>query len=74
MNKIYSDERPPIPGQLKRLYLLGFKAGIVCDTVAFPVFWWELHLQNRDAAEALNRDVSDTLNPTKLEVGLNNDY
>ncbi len=56
-----------------RLYTLGFKAGIAYDTVAFPVFWWELHLLNRDAAEALNRDIADALNPAKLEIGLNSD-
>lgn len=61
MNRIYSDERPPIPALLKKLYLLGFKAGVNLDTVAYPVFWWELHTENPDAAEALNIDVRNTL-------------
>ncbi len=63
-NRIISGERQPIPPLIKKLYLLGFRAGITYDTVAFPVFWWELHLRDRDAAEALNGDVACELEHT----------
>lgn len=60
-NEIYSDDRLPAPPLQKRLYLLGFKAGVAFDLVAYPVFWWELHQHNADAAAALNYDVSAAL-------------
>lgn len=60
-NRIYSDDRPPMPAYLKKLYLLGFKAGVNIDTVAYSAFWWELQTEHPDAAEALNIDVRNTL-------------
>jgi hypothetical protein len=41
--------------------MLGFKAGVQVDTVAYPVFWWELQTINPDFAERLNMDVRNTL-------------
>jgi len=56
--KLYSDERQRL---VLRLYMLGFKAGVSFDLTAYPVFWWELHQQNADAAAALNVDVAGEL-------------
>lgn len=60
-NRIYSGDRQKLPAYLTKLYLLGFKAAVNIDTVAYPAFWWELHAQNPDAAEALNLDVRNAL-------------
>lgn len=49
------------PQRLENLYMLGFKAGVQVDTVAYPVFWWELQTINPDFAERLNMDVRNTL-------------
>jgi len=61
MTCIHSDARPRAPSIISKLYLLGFLAGTSIDTVAYPAFWWELHTQDPDAAEALNMDVRNTL-------------
>jgi hypothetical protein len=49
------------PQRIKKLYLLGFLAGVQVDTVAYPVFWWELQTIHPDFAERLNMDVRNTL-------------
>ena len=49
------------PAHVKKLYQLGFKAGVQVDVTAYAAFWWELSSIDPLAAERLNMDVRNEI-------------